>query len=405
MPFDLPDPADLGPDPEPDGVRTPAPARRRTVLIAGGGPAAIEAALALRSFGGAHLRVQLLSPEAVYVHRPLSVLEPFSAGTARRYDLARLGEHGVRLHRGAVASVDTARKVVVSTAGAELAYDFLLVATGASPRSAVAGAVTFGTPAGVEGVHGIVQDLEGGWSRRIAFVAPPGTTWTLPIYELALQTAERAAECGVPADITLFTHESTPLEAFGGAGATAAGDALAAAGVRLVCGFDATSQPIDADRIVALPVLEGRRIAGLPAGADGFLPVDLHGRVRGADCVYGAGDGAGFPIKQGGLATQQAEAAAEAIAFDAGLRSAATPYRPVLRAMLLGGSRPLYLRRRFGTTDGEASLRSLWWPPQKVAGRRLAPFLDALDSDDGVESPERMLERRGTPVRRVAVVA
>jgi sulfide:quinone oxidoreductase len=413
MPFRLPDPTRLGPDPEPPGVREPAAAaaspalpRRRSVLIAGGGPAALEAALALRAFGGPHLQVRLLSPQSAYVHRPLSVLEPFAAGTARSYDLAHLGAHGVRLHHGALASVDPARRRVTTDAGEVLAYDFLLVCTGARPRAVVPRAVTFARPAGVEGMHGVIQDLEGGWSRRIAFVAPPGATWTLPLYELALQTAQRATEAGVDAEITLVTHEGAPLEAFGAAGAAAATVALERAGVRLRCGVDALAEYVDADRVVALPVLEGRRVPGLPADADGFLPVDEHGRVRGAVGVYAAGDGTDGPVKQGGLATQQAEAAAEAIAFDAGVRPAAAPLRPVLRATLFAGAHPLYLRRRAGAADGDVSVRPLWWPPQKIAGHRLAPFLDALDAQEGIESPERALERRRAPVRRrVAVVA
>ena len=415
MPFPpLPDPADLGPDPEPPGVRAniaiagspaprrPAPRRPRTVLIAGSGPAALEAALALRELGG--LRVQLVSPQTAYVHRPVAVVEPFGAGRVRSYDLARLGEQGIRIHRAALASVDVERRRAVTEEGVELAYDFLLVATGARMRGVVPHAVTFGGPEGVEGLHGIVQDLEGGWSRRIAFVAPPGATWTLPAYELALQTAGRADDAGVDAEITLLTHEREPLEAFGPSGAVYARAALARAGIRLVTGF-ATGTPIDADRIVALPVPAGRPVPGLPNDERGFLPVDAHCRVRGAERVYAAGDGTDWPVKQGGLATQQAEAAAEAIALDAGLRSGAAPFEPVLRAMLIAGPRAVYLRRRHGAPDGEVSERSLWWPPQKVAGHRLAPFLDALDAQDGTESVERALERRRARVRRrVAVV-
>lgn len=427
MPFhDLPDPMELGPDPEPPGVREPArrpaadaapPKRPRTVLIAGSGPAAVEAALALRAFGGPHLRVQLLTPESAYVHRPVAVVEPFGGARARSYDLARLGQHGIRIHKGALVAVDTARKVARTDGGAELAYDFLLMATGAQPRGVVPHAVTFGGPAGVEGLHGIVQDVEGGWSRRIAFVAPPGCTWTLPAYELAIQMAERAAEAGVDAEITLITHEREPLEAFGPAGSAFATRALEQAGVRLVTDAGpilpragriiprAGAQPIDVDRVVALPVLAGRAVPGLPADSRGFLPVDHHCRVRGAAGVYAAGDGTDWVVKQGGLATQQAETAAEAIAFDAGLRPAAEPFTPVLRAMLIAGDRAVYLRRRHGAPDGEVSERSLWWPPQKIAGQRLAPFLDALDAQDGNESVERALERRrGRVRRRVAVV-
>jgi sulfide:quinone oxidoreductase len=107
--------------------------------------------------------------------------------------------------------------------------------------------------------------------------------------------------------------------------------------------------------------------------------------------VFAAGDATSFPVKQGGLATQQADAVAEAIAVDLGLRRIARPFRPVLRGLLLTGGAPLYLRAELGPTGevqvhsdafgetvpiaGEASRRALWWPPGKVGGRYLAPYL------------------------------
>ncbi|MDA0170908.1 hypothetical protein OJ998_17530, partial [Solirubrobacter taibaiensis] len=135
-----------------------------------------------------------------------------------------------------------------------------------------------------------------------------------------------------------------------------------------------------ADRVVALPRLIGPGIVGLPQDRDGFLPVDEHARVRGVERVYAAGDATTFALKQGGLATQQADAAAETIAADLGAAVRPSPFRPVLRGLLLTGGEPLYLRARL-TPDGEpldaadVSRRPLWSPPGKVAGRYLAPLL------------------------------
>jgi sulfide:quinone oxidoreductase len=47
---------------------------------------------------------------------------------------------------------------------------------------------------------------------------------------------------------------------------------------------------VPADRVVALPRSVGTRIPGLPADAEGFVPVDEHGRVAGLEHVYAAGD-------------------------------------------------------------------------------------------------------------------
>jgi sulfide:quinone oxidoreductase len=50
------------------------------VLITGGGPAGLEAALALHRLGGERVAVTVLAPEEHFIHRPLSVLSPFAAG-------------------------------------------------------------------------------------------------------------------------------------------------------------------------------------------------------------------------------------------------------------------------------------------------------------------------------------
>jgi sulfide:quinone oxidoreductase len=127
---------------------------------------------------------------------------------------------------------------------------------------------------------------------------------------------------------------------------------------------------------VTLPLLRGPALAGLPCDADGFLPIDGHGAVRGVPDVYAAGDATDFPIKQGGLATQQADAVAAAIAARAGAPLTPAPFRPVLRGMLITSERPHYLEADVTSRGGSyAADMPLWWPPMKVAGRYLAPFL------------------------------
>jgi sulfide:quinone oxidoreductase len=138
-----------------------------------------------------------------------------------------------------------------------------------------------------------------------------------------------------------------------------------------------------ADAVISVPALRGPDIPGLPAGSRGFIPVDAHGRVTGLRDVYAAGDATSFPVKQGGLATQQADAVAEAVAADLGIVPDPAPFRPVLRGLLLTGGAPLYLRAELAGDEeptarklrGQVSGRALWWPPGKVAGRYLAPYL------------------------------
>ena len=138
---------------------------------------------------------------------------------------------------------------------------------------------------------------------------------------------------------------------------------------------------------MATPRLEGPRLDGIPHDDEGFIPTDSFGRVLGLEDagVYAAGDATTFPVKQGGLAAQEADAAAEVIAAEAGARVDPAPFRPVLRGLLLTGSEPSYLRAEISGGRGETSVADpepLWWPPGKIAGKYLAPHLASLGSLD-----------------------
>lgn len=130
--------------------------------------------------------------------------------------------------------------------------------------------------------------------------------------------------------------------------------------------------------MVTEPRLVGPRLRGVRCGAGGFIPADPHGRVDGADDVSAAGDVTLFPVKQGGLAAQQADDVAETIAASVGADVDPRPFRPVLRGVLLTGGSPRYLRVAIGGNRSGSSTvsdRPLWWPPDKPAGRSLAPYL------------------------------
>jgi sulfide:quinone oxidoreductase len=145
---------------------------------------------------------------------------------------------------------------------------------------------------------------------------------------------------------------------------------------------------------IALPTIEGPHLAGLPMDEHGFIPIDEHARVPGVADVYAAGDGTNFPIKQGGLATQQADAAIEHLASQLGAAIEAHPFHPVLRGKLLTGDLSLNLRHDVtgGHGEGNASLDYLWWPPQKIGGRYLAPWLGHTSPDEGLEPPTHSLD-------------
>lgn len=372
-------------------ARAQKPRRRPHVVIAGGGVAALEALIALRDLLHGFVAIDVIAPGADFVYRPMSVAEPFGLTEPRRFALAQIAvDHGATLHRGALEAVNNEKGLVSVRDGPSLQYDALFVAVGARPRDWLPGATRFGGPEDVARMRGVIEELTGGTLESVAFVAPRGASWTLPLYELALLTSAHVAErsrAGVR--IAIVTPERDALEAFGPAAAQHVRELCANRGIELRVGAQALSfrerslqldsgEEIAADRVVALPELVGENIPGLPYDGHGFIPVDEHGAVRGLPGVYAAGDGIAYPVKQGGLATQQADAAAEAIAAGFGAAIEPRPFRARLRGQLLTGLGPTYLSA--GATGGGAgdfslSVNPLWWPPSKIAGRYLAPYL------------------------------
>jgi sulfide:quinone oxidoreductase len=361
------------------------------VVIVGAGPAAIEAAFTLQRVAGEHVATTVVAPDSHFVARPMTVLEPFAAGGAERRPLAALVvEAGAALHPGALASVDAAAHQIRTTDGDTIAYDSLLLAVGAVPRAPFERTLSFGGPGSEERVHGLIQDMEGGYIRRIAFVVPAGATWPLPLYELALMTADRAWDAGIEVEITLVTPESSPLELFGAAASGSASGLLKAAGIDVRSGTHAEvpeptvvvlhpgGERLEVNRVVTLPVFEGPAVEGLSHDDDGFLVIDRHARVSGVQDVYAAGDVTNFTIKQGGIACQQADAAAEAIAAAAGVDIEPGLFNPVLRGVLLTEHETRFMRRDASGGSGDrttVAVAPLWWPPTKIAGRELSRHL------------------------------
>lgn len=376
---------------------TETPSRRPPleVLIAGTGPAAVEAALALRALAEDRVRLTLLGPDEQLVSRAMSVAEPFAHAGGTLHPVAEIASDlGASVRRARLVAVEPDRRTVVVEPGETLTYDVLILAVGARPVPVLSGVTTFWGPGDVEAIHGLVQDVEEGYSHEVAFVVPPGVTWPLPLYELALQLSSRAWEMGMAPGLTFVTPEERPLGVFGAPAAEAVEELLRAGGVELLTGVYAkptaggvlTLSPggrrLESRRVVALPRLTGPAIPGLPADGDGFVPVDRYGRVRGLNDVYAAGDMTDFPVKQGGLACQQADTVAAAVAADAGAPVEPEPFAPVLRGMLLTGAGARWLRRDArGDAGDDAAVaeRPLWWPPTKIAGRHLAPYLAARE--------------------------
>ena len=366
------------------------------VVIVGGGVAGLEAALALRVLAGERVVTTVLAPATEFVYRPTRVREPFGHSTARRYPLDEIcRDIGADLASDAFKWLDPDRGTVHTEAGARLEYDALLLAPGATLKPRFRHALTLDDSQIDEQLHGLIQDVEGGYVHKLAFISPTPMPWPLPLHELALMTARRAYDMNVDLSVTLATPEDAPLALFGAEASRAVARLLEETGILFVpsahcetpepgrVSIAPGSRNLVVDRIVALPQLVGPSVPGVPTDArDGFIPVDLHCRVPRLDRVFAAGDATDFAVKHGGIAAQQADTAAEAIAALAGVPIEPTPFNPTIYGALIGGPRPLYLSAHVtgghgsGSEVSEASTSS---PPAKIAAKYLAPYLEARD--------------------------
>ena len=386
----------------------PAQAKPK-VLVVGGGVAGLETLLALGDLTENRAELTLAASEPDFTYKPLTVEEPFRLGVAARMELAPIAaELGARFVQQAAVAVRPDAHAVELAGGSSLGYDLLVVCAGGRLRVPYERAFTF-PPVGpvASGIADWLNAVPRDGGGQLAFVVPPGVSWPLPVYELALMTSRQAKSShrqGLRCSI--FTPEAGPLIMFGTAASEAVAQLLSTRGVGVNAGVHVHetrdkalvltpgNRPLEADAVIALPLLEGPSIPGLPTDAKGFIPIDEHARVRGLEDVYAAGDGTTFPIKQGGIATQQADAAAEHIAARVGAALDPNPFRPVLRGQLLTGEDSLNLRHEIagGRGEGVASADALWWPPHKISGRYLTPWLAHETVHADSEPPRRPIE-------------
>lgn len=370
------------------------------ILIAGGGFAAVEAALALKALAADEVSLTMISPESALWDRPAATLEALTEGTPRRYALSDLAaDIGFEHHKALLESVAPQRRAVRSSLGARWTYDALILATGARATAGIPGALTFRDQRDLPLVRQLVGEVEAGAVQSAVFAVPSGCSWPLPIYELALHVAGRARDCGAPTQVTLVTPEPDPLSLFGGEVSRLIAGLLDERGIALISSTVPAAVRRDgalslhpggavaADRVIAAPALRGRRITGVPARWWGFVPTDRQGRVERLPDVYAAGDVTTFPIKQGGLATQQADRIAHVIASGLGAPVKELRVGHVLRARLLGGEQPVFLRAELdewgqtttATLERHEKRESATMP--KVFGRYLTPYLESLETD------------------------
>jgi sulfide:quinone oxidoreductase len=368
------------------------------VAIVGGGVAALETALALADLGRDRTDVTVIAPNTELVYRPMVVREPFAHGAARRYPLAPIvRDAGATLLHGELDWIDPAGRTIHTKAEEAIEYDALVLALGASINKRYKHAITVDDRDLDETMHGLIQDVEGDSIHKLAFVAPGRMAWPLPLYELALMTAGRAYDMGIDLETTIVTPEDGPLAIFGASASSSIAKLLARASIETITSAYAEvpnarevvvnpgDRHLEVDRVIALPELFGPKVRGIPLGDHGFIRVDPYCRVPGVERVYAAGDATDFPIKHGGVGSQQADIAAQSIAALAGASVTPQRFNPVIHGMLLTNGKPQYLTAHITGGHGfnsEITDTPTWSPPSKIATKYLAPYLQERDREN-----------------------
>jgi hypothetical protein len=94
------------------------------------------------------------------------------------------------------------------------------------------------------------------------------------------------------------------------------------------------------------------------------------------------GEAPEFAIKHGGIAAQQAEVPAHAIAALVGLGPELPLFHLIIHGIMLADGRPRYLSAHVTTSHGSSSQIAeapIWSPAGKIAAKYLAPYVEKRD--------------------------
>ena len=157
------------------------------------------------------MTLELIAPSPRLAFRPAATGEAFGA-KVQKFDLRELAEDaGATYRRDTVEAVASRTSRLRLASGATAHYDAVVLATGARAQAAVPGAITYRDQRDSPAIVRMLAELRAGAISAVAFAAPAGVTWTLPLYELALLTAREINAHGLSARVTLVTPECAPL--------------------------------------------------------------------------------------------------------------------------------------------------------------------------------------------------
>jgi sulfide:quinone oxidoreductase len=338
------------------------------VLIAGSGVAGLETLLALHALAENRVELTVIAPEDEFVYRPLAAKEPYAVGRTRQVSLnSAAHDAGAEFFPLTVERIDAGNKLVSTTGGRRFKYDTLVLAVGAQAVPQVEHAMTWDDRIAAETMGGLLRDFEEGYARSLAVVIPPGPVWPLRAYELALVVRLEAGGMGIDVQTTIIAPQASPLEILGHRALDVISNELERAGVSVssadraeveqghhaVIVLQPSGERLEVDRVLALPALRGRRLAGVPTDPQGFIEIDEHCRAQGLHDVWAVGDGTAFPIKSGGFAAEQADVAAEDIAAAAGAPVDRRTFDPTRHEELVGLPAGPFLKAWLGEGDSE----------------------------------------------------
>jgi len=338
------------------------------VLIAGGGVAGLETMLALHALAENRVELTVIAPEDEFVYRPLAVNESYAVGRARQVPLdSAARDVDAAYFPLTVEAIDAGKKLVSTTGGRRFEYDAMVLAVGAQAIRQVEHALTWDDRVAAETIGGLLRDFEEGYARSLAVVIPPGPVWPLRAYELALLVRLQAEGMGIDVQTTIIAPEASPLAILGHQALDVISNELERAGVavlssdraevehghRAVVVLQPSGERLEVDRVLALPALRGRRLAGIPTDPQGFIEIDEHCRAHQLHDVWAVGDGTAFPIKSGGFAAEQADVAAEDIAAASGAPVDRRSFDPTHHEELIGLPAGPFLKAWLGEGDSE----------------------------------------------------
>jgi hypothetical protein len=198
------------------------------IVVLGGGFAGLEAVFYLRRLLGDRVGLTLVSERDYFLFKPNMIYIPFGV-SPDKFKMS-IGPAARRKHIDLVVSratrIDQRAKTVTTEDGMIMAYDYLVVATGAAMRpEEIPGlrefAFTPWTPRDMirlrHGLEQLVARARMGERQRLLFLVPPNNMWSSPLYEIALMTdtwlGEKSVRAGV--EITWSTYEHAYVQAFG----------------------------------------------------------------------------------------------------------------------------------------------------------------------------------------------